>query len=638
MAASNNALADLLGAAVKETENHTPQAAQPVRASSKPIELYMDTAAPVVVAMSNERGVTTAVSSASVGAENPLASFKMASKYGSSGAGQARASQEADASEAPPAPARDEFEDEEVTLEIGSAAAGGATRDEFDDEFGDDDFDLGPLPMPAAAPQPTAGGAGGASGAAANAAAAKAKEEEDRKALQAAAEAARAQAEAAKVQEAATAAAAAAESQRAAQEERMAALRQLKQQVSGEGEAAAGSSATTEAAVAISAKSKAEQADEQYAASRRSLRSNDQAIAEDEEEEEDDDDEKESPQKVTSAGTAAGGAASSGGAAGGAAGGGAAGGCADPGAGAPPLPAAPRMPTREERLMAQFEEATAAADASMAEGGLSSGPVNPDEDRKAKITYAEACRQLMGGLSAECFQGIVREEWSGASFALRKIPAMRPKLKTSELRQQRDNLLGLAKTPMDRGVLHERVLMSIHRAITKSDALPPRFGPQWEVIGFQGSDPATDLRGAGVLALLQMLHLATRRPKLIESLFMTSDSGTAFPLMTVSINLTQVSLQAMRAGGITKEANKAPPSKGKQGSEPLYEALHNMHAACFLYLLREWKRRKCVTQDPRARARVRGRSPAYHLPLATCHLPLATCHLPLATLRPDPRE
>ena len=60
-----------------------------------------------------------------------------------------------------------------------------------------------------------------------------------------------------------------------------------------------------------------------------------------------------------------------------------------------------------------------------------------------------------------------------------------------------------------------------------------------------------------------MLHLATRRPKLVESLFVTSASGSAFPLMTVSINLTQVSLQAMRAGGLTKEANRAPPSKGK---------------------------------------------------------------------------
>jgi len=255
------------------------------------------------------------------------------------------------------------------------------------------------------------------------------------------------------------------------------------------------------------------------------------------------------------------------------------------------------MPTREERLMAQFEEATAAADASMADGSLSSAPALPEEDRKAKISYTDACRQLMGGLASDCFNGIVREEWSGASFAMRMVPAMRPKLKTAELKQQRDALLALAKTPMDRGVLHERVLMSIHRAITKTDTLPPRFGPQWEVIGFQGSDPATDLRGAGMLALLQMLHLATRRPKLVESLFVTSASGSAFPLMTVSINLTQVSLQAMRAGGLTKEANRAPPSKGKQGHEPVYEALHNMHAACFLHLLREWKRRNLGIQD-----------------------------------------
>ena len=117
--------------------------------------------------------------------------------------------------------------------------------------------------------------------------------------------------------------------------------------------------------------------------------------------------------------------------------------------------------------------------------------------------------------------------------------------------------------------------MSIYRTVTKSDSLPPRFGPQWEVIGFQGNDPATDLRGAGVLALLQMLHLAGRRPKLVESVFATSASGTAFPMMVVSINLTQISLQALRGGAITKEANRAPPTKGKQGYEPVYETFHS---------------------------------------------------------------
>lgn len=35
----------------------------------------------------------------------------------------------------------------------------------------------------------------------------------------------------------------------------------------------------------------------------------------------------------------------------------------------------------------------------------------------------------------------------------------------------------------------------------------PRFGPHWESVGFQGDDPATDLRGYGMLGLLQMLTL-----------------------------------------------------------------------------------------------------------------------------------
>jgi hypothetical protein len=35
----------------------------------------------------------------------------------------------------------------------------------------------------------------------------------------------------------------------------------------------------------------------------------------------------------------------------------------------------------------------------------------------------------------------------------------------------------------------------------------PRLGPHWADLGFQGEDPATDLRAAGVLGLLQLLFL-----------------------------------------------------------------------------------------------------------------------------------
>ena len=56
----------------------------------------------------------------------------------------------------------------------------------------------------------------------------------------------------------------------------------------------------------------------------------------------------------------------------------------------------------------------------------------------------------------------------------------------------------------------------------------------------------------------------------------------------VAINFTQVAMQAMRAGSLTREANR---------SRNLYDAFHAMHAACLLHLRLEWKRRGLSIQD-----------------------------------------
>ena len=66
------------------------------------------------------------------------------------------------------------------------------------------------------------------------------------------------------------------------------------------------------------------------------------------------------------------------------------------------------------------------------------------------------------------------------------------------------------------------MLFSIYRAITGEITCPARFGPHWEVIGFQGDDPASDLRGTGILSLLQMLHFAARQNVLMKDLYMVS--------------------------------------------------------------------------------------------------------------------
>jgi hypothetical protein len=48
------------------------------------------------------------------------------------------------------------------------------------------------------------------------------------------------------------------------------------------------------------------------------------------------------------------------------------------------------------------------------------------------------------------------------------------------------------------------MVQSIYRELTGDKHACPRTGAHWDVVGFQGNDPATDLRGAGLFGLIQV--------------------------------------------------------------------------------------------------------------------------------------
>ena len=252
----------------------------------------------------------------------------------------------------------------------------------------------------------------------------------------------------------------------------------------------------------------------------------------------------------------------------------------------PPAAAAPSAAVgtsaREAKLMAQFEAATEAADASRR--AKSSSTCLPGDERLKKILYDEASSELNQMDLSDQMQGIVREDWSQSSCWRQMFPALRPKLKNANLRAQRDRVLALARVSMGRSVLHERMLFSCYRALTGEATCPARMGPHWEQIGFQGNDPATDLRGAGMLGLLQLLHFAARRNQLLLQIYSLSRCGIEFPLMAISLNMTQLSLHALRSGALTPEANKS-----RQG---VFEVFHSFYEAIFYYMYTEWKTRR----------------------------------------------
>ena len=71
-------------------------------------------------------------------------------------------------------------------------------------------------------------------------------------------------------------------------------------------------------------------------------------------------------------------------------------------------------------------------------------------------------------------------------------------------------------------VLHERVLVSVYRGLLGASECPPVYGSHWEAVGFQGNDPSTDVRGAGMLGLLLLLAFVQQRQPLASQLFKLS--------------------------------------------------------------------------------------------------------------------
>ncbi|XP_027488134.1 ELMO domain-containing protein 3-like [Corapipo altera] len=176
--------------------------------------------------------------------------------------------------------------------------------------------------------------------------------------------------------------------------------------------------------------------------------------------------------------------------------------------------------------------------------------------------------------------------------------------------------------------VHMRILQTIYRQLTRSRRGCPRYGTHWEELGFQGVDPGTDLRGTGMLGLMQILFfvLDSRTLLLAREIFQLSQHetqawpspsslwgdlpwssqcsekgknknlsrdffgmlnplGLNFPFCIMSVNITRIVIQALREERLSRECNRRQQVIG---------VLNDLYAAAFLRLFRLWKR-QCGT-------------------------------------------
>eukprot|EP00003_Mantamonas_plastica_P007256 TRINITY_DN1607_c0_g2_i3.p1 TRINITY_DN1607_c0_g2~~TRINITY_DN1607_c0_g2_i3.p1 ORF type:complete len:416 (-),score=127.53 TRINITY_DN1607_c0_g2_i3:42-1289(-) len=166
--------------------------------------------------------------------------------------------------------------------------------------------------------------------------------------------------------------------------------------------------------------------------------------------------------------------------------------------------------------------------------------------------------------------------------------------------EQRDNILALALTPFDdEDPVHTRVLITVYRRLTELPRDCARFGSHWQDIGFQDSNPSTDLRSAGMFGLLQLISFFKYDPKLaLKTYQLSCDEKQEFPFAVVSLNITRIVMQAMREGRLNVLANKSNADpKNTMYDEGMYQIASHFYVGCYYRMFNDWKKNKYTIRD-----------------------------------------
>ncbi|XP_067657550.1 uncharacterized protein [Haliotis asinina] len=161
-----------------------------------------------------------------------------------------------------------------------------------------------------------------------------------------------------------------------------------------------------------------------------------------------------------------------------------------------------------------------------------------------------------------------------------------------DLMPERDLIFCVAGSQMDNeDRTHVQILQSIYRTLTGSRFDCQRFGNHWEEIGFQGRDPSTDLRGVGMLGLLQLLYFL-RNPKtaqLARDVYKLSLHPTQnFPFCVMGINMSRICIQSLRAALLNKECNRR---------RQVMEVANEFYVGTYLHLYQIWRKGKTISDS-----------------------------------------
>jgi len=100
---------------------------------------------------------------------------------------------------------------------------------------------------------------------------------------------------------------------------------------------------------------------------------------------------------------------------------------------------------------------------------------------------------------------------------------------------------------------HEDSLIQLWSLYLPGEKREARKTLQWQKLGFQGSDPATDFRAMGLLGLTQLIYLGKSFPKTARMILSASQNGAfQYPFAITGINFTSVLLKMLEDGKLNQ--------------------------------------------------------------------------------------
>lgn len=212
--------------------------------------------------------------------------------------------------------------------------------------------------------------------------------------------------------------------------------------------------------------------------------------------------------------------------------------------------------------------------------------------RSPLVTFRDAMHHCQTASYLEQHMSLIKPTIKHRGMAAVTHKLFGPPQMNNSLHSERNLIFGLALCMFKNDeAMHIHVLQTIYKKLSGTKLDCPRYGNHWELIGFQGLDPATDLRGCGFLGLMTTLYLVTdsRTHGLALDIYKLSQHETQnFPFAIMSINITRIALQTLREEKLNKECNR------RHQVVPVFV---EFYAAIYLQVYQVWKHQHKTITD-----------------------------------------